>query len=90
MPAALEGKDRKPFKLSQKAGYLCNDPAFRQFIEYYCGRPFPDVATAAQWVREMCGVTSRSMLDSNPAAAQTFNNILSEYDSWKRAGENPV
>ena len=87
MPAAGEGKERKPYKVSQQAGYLCNQPEFWGFVKHTSGEPCNDASEAATWLREMCGVESRSFLDSNPDAAETFKRIDQEYQDWKQAHE---
>ena len=87
MPAAGEGKERKPYKLSQLAGMLCADPQFWAFIKDSYGEACPDKDTAAQWVREACGVESRSFLDSVEASGTTFRGIMESFDSWKQAHE---
>ena len=84
MPASKDPEKRKPYRPSQMAGYLCNEPGFREFIAVTYGEVCHDTDEAAEWIRGLCGVRSRSELDSNPAAAETFRNMINEFDSWKR------
>lgn len=79
--------ERKPMKLSQIAGALCNDPNFRAWAEQTYGEPFPDAESAAQLIRQVCGVESRAHLDTIPEAAELFRQILSEYDAAKSGTE---
>ena len=87
MPAAADPEKRKPYRTSQQAGYLCNQPEFWGFVKHTSGEPCNDASEAATWLREMCGVESRSFLDSNPDAAETFKRIDQEYQDWKQAHE---
>ena len=87
MPAALEGKERKPYKLSQLAGLLCNEEQFRHWVTREYGDACPDYDTAAQWLRESCGVESRAYLDSNETAAEIFRGIMADYDAYKQEQE---
>jgi hypothetical protein len=73
----------KPRKLSQIAGALCNDPNFRAWACSTYGEPFPDAESAAQLIRDTCGVESRAMLDNNEAAAKVFRELLEDYDKAK-------
>jgi len=84
MPAALEGKERKPYRLSQLAGMLCNEEDFRRWVTETYGEPCHDKDEAAQWLREATGVESRAYLDSNEAAAEIFRDIVREYDLYKQ------
>ena len=84
MPAALEGKERKPYKASQLAGMMCADEQFRHWITQTYGTVCHDKDQAAQFIREACGVASRSLLDSDPVSAEIFQNILKSYDDYKQ------
>lgn len=77
----MEGE--KPRKLSQIAGALCHDEKFRAWCEAQYGEPCPDEAAAAQLIREVCAIESRSLLDVNPDAAKLFRELLSDYDRSK-------
>jgi hypothetical protein len=74
-------QEPKPRKLSQISGALCHDEKFRAWAEATYGEPCPDEAAAAQLIREVCGVESRSLLDSNADAAALFRQLLSDYDA---------
>lgn len=79
--------DDKPRKLSSIAGALCNDPNFRAWAAQTYSEPFPDAESAAVLIRQVCGIDSRSMLDTNTQAAELFREILADYDGAK-AGHN--
>ena len=80
-----DSTEPRPRKLSSIAGALCNDPNFRAWAAHTYGDPFPDAESAAQLIRQVCGVESRSMLDTNEAAATLFREILKDYDEAKTA-----
>jgi hypothetical protein len=79
----MDDETPRPRKLSQIAGGLCHDPKFRAWCEFAYGEPCPDEEAAANLIREVCGVESRSFLDSNPDAAALFRELLSNYDEAK-------
>jgi len=87
MPAATNPEDRKPMKQSQIAGYLCTQEEFRHWVTQVYGEPCHDKDQAAQWLREACGVESRSYLDANETAAQIFRDIVKDYDEFKQQAE---
>jgi hypothetical protein len=73
---------RKPYKLSQLAGMLCEEPLFRAWIADAYGDLLESPEEAADWVRRACGVASRSALDDGGVPAETFRRLLGEYDEW--------
>ena len=76
--------ERKPMKLSQMSGALCQDAQFRAWCEKTYGELCPDDAAAAQVIREVCGIESRAHLDTNPDAAALFRELLNDFDASKR------
>jgi hypothetical protein len=74
---------RKPYRLSQLAGMLSNEPMFWRWIQDAYGDLMENPEDAADWIRRACGIASRSALDSNNTAAETFRRILQEYDNWR-------
>jgi len=87
----------KPLKLSQWAALLCKDPMFYEFLKGFhtpmidlmrsSGVKFePDIEKrCAQVIRFGCSVDSRSMLDDNALAAETFNDAF--YNPFKQYKE---
>ena len=74
-------------KLCQRASILCNEGSFRTFLvtrdeELKKHFRMLDTIMAIDEVREICGVQSRSELDSNPEAAVKFKNLELEYKAW--------
>ena len=79
----VQSTEPKPRKLSQIAGGLCHDEKFRKWAEAQYGEPCPDEPAAAQLIREVCGIESRSLLDTNDDAATLFRELLADYDRSK-------
>lgn len=84
MPATPDPEKRRPYRTSQLAGFLCSQEDFRHFITQTYGQACHNADAAAQWVREACNVPSRSLLDSDETAAETFKRIAKAYDEWKQ------
>jgi hypothetical protein len=85
-PPANDDANKPPRPLSQVSAILCNIVAFRRFIHEEKGfEVIPTVDEAATWVREKCGVKSRSEFDTDETAAANFRRIRGEYDAWMRA-----
>lgn len=57
-------------RLSTWAALRCREPAFQAFLGV------DDEAEAAEKVRQLCGVQSRSELDRDPEAAQRLHEII--------------
>jgi hypothetical protein len=87
-PGGTRASDRtKAYKLSQIAGAKCNDPNFRAWLASEFEEPFPDAEAAAVFIRNMCGIESRSQLDTSEHAASLFRTLLEDYD--KARGDIP-
>jgi hypothetical protein len=68
-------------RLSYQAVALCRSDEFQRYIERRkhlvwgtCGED-----TAAEWLREQCGITSRGQLDTDPECARKFEVVRSAY-----------
>lgn len=78
-------RQSKPFKdlrLSNQAALRCNDEQFKLYLM----DEYPSVAAkyhdAADVVRELCGVKSRSEFDSGTERANRWCDLESEYQDW--------
>ena len=84
-PAAPE-KVKVPFKdmpLSVQAGIRCGDPTFWEFLRwkgYACDSD--PVDQSADVVRSLCGVQSRSSLDTIGSAGSAWMAIEADYAVW--------
>lgn len=78
-------------KRAQQAGIVCNETAFWLFLSASfpaeLAMVYVDQAAAADFVREHCGVTSRSELDTNANAGQIWDDLKARYDLWLRGIE---
>lgn len=87
-PAPPIEKECKPFSSlppAQQAALRCNEPTFRQFLARDCDAiSVFDLDTAADEVRAICEVSSRSELNTNDAAAARWRNLDDEYFRWQR------
>lgn len=85
-------KERKKWEempLSQQAAIRCAEEPFLRFLdEEVCavaGWNVPSNADeAAQIVRRFCGVSSRSELNDNTQAAETWKRLEADYWAWQR------
>jgi hypothetical protein len=80
-PEAPPDKQRRAFSdmpLSQQAALRCAQADFQRYI---C---VPDEKTAARLVRQTCRVTSRSMLDTDCAAAERWRRLDDAFFMWQR------
>ena len=66
----------------QKAGMLCRDHAFQEFIaERLVGHSVNEEQTAAALCKQ-CGITSRSELNGNAQAQEAFDAIVLDFEIW--------
>jgi len=87
-----KAKEKPDHKLSQQAAMCCNEGAFATFLMQQFGKfwnsssssmegePIPTIC--ARVVRNICGVKSRSELDTDPAAAARWRDLHAEYKAW--------
>lgn len=72
-------------KLAQRAGILCNEGAFRKFIQEYYALSASHADECGGAIRLLCDVKSRADLDHDDAAASKFHDIVTTYEAWKIA-----
>ncbi|MCZ4351566.1 hypothetical protein O4H61_03470 [Roseovarius aestuarii] len=67
---------------AQQAGILCNDPQFQRFAALRAGLPTTQCTAnaAAQYLRDVCHVTSRAQLNHTNTAR--FAALRTEFDAW--------
>lgn len=72
---------------ARDAGIKCNDAAFKVFLEEKHGLERPLTAErAAQKLRTILGITSRSELNRDDAAADRWRSMRASFEAWKRLG----
>ena len=72
-------------ELAKWAGILCNDPKFwRFFHDGYREDIRIDTEEICKFaIYEHCGIRSRAELDHNKDAAQSFREVMANFDKWK-------
>lgn len=66
----------------QKAGMLCRNPAFQEFVaERLVGHSVNEEQTANALCKQ-CGITSRSELNGNVQAQEMFDAIVLDFENW--------
>jgi hypothetical protein len=72
-------------KLSFEAVMRCKEPAFQAFLrENEAFFNVRDEVTAANAVRMLCGVESRSGLNTDPVAAKLWRRLDASYLRWQQ------
>lgn len=64
--------------LARLAGIWCNDPKFWRWLAVKHGEDLDSDMAAAQWVRTVCGVTSRAELDNDAGVGVCFHKHIRE------------
>jgi len=83
-------KKDDPHRLSRQAAMLCDDLVFRNFLrsiarltwEHYKDELTTD-QTAAECVRKLCKVQSRSEFDTDKEAAARWRDLHGKYQEWR-------
>lgn len=88
-PAARAPRERKPFDelpIAQQAGIICNEPPFWLFLSerFNLRDDKRDAESAAIYVRNLCGVTSRSEIANNKDSRAAWSGLLLAYRLWER------
>lgn len=75
--AGITASEPKGGELAKLAGRLCEDPDFLFWADV------GNSEAAAQWIRSLCGVSSRAMLDHDLRAAAIFHQeIRKPFREW--------
>lgn len=69
----------------QQAGILCNDPQFQTFAACRTGIPTGqcNASAAAEYLRQVCQITSRKELQNDDTARERFQILRTEFDAWR-------
>lgn len=88
-PEPKEKQKWEDLKLSMQAGIRCEEKAFQQFArETQRGaKDVRDERAAAEWLRWLLGIDSRSGLNDNPKAAERWRDLDRSYQAWLKAAE---
>lgn len=78
-------KPTRQYTLAQQAGMLCNDRGFWKWIEWETRGQFAaeiNAMTAADYVRSVCRINSRTELDVDHDAELRFRDMRADYNNW--------
>lgn len=64
----------------QRAGMLCRDVRFREWIEAQEGAQCKDEADAVAWLQNTLSIKSRTELNGNKRAQDSFDKLLAQYE----------
>lgn len=87
------GKVATEKRLVQQAGILCADRMFQKFLDQthhdevldlLTDAPLSEEEIASEFVRDYCGVKSRSEIILGSPAAEKWNTLAAEFEMWKR------
>jgi hypothetical protein len=82
-PEPGEPPARVRLTLAQRAGMLCKDHLFRQFLRD-AGTPVHDDVEAATALRLICGVKTRADILPGTNAGDAFEELHADYTVWLR------
>lgn len=86
-PRAGAKRDWRDLPPSQQAGIRCEEAAFGVFLKDAKTDDFDEAAEdAAEAVRLICGVSSRSELNTNQKARVIWHQLNDQYEAWMRVG----
>ena len=75
-----------PSPLSSRVAMTCGERSFWRFLGERTGLQSVDKDAAADIVRRMCGVGSRSEIKPGTPAAERWESIRADYEHWQRTG----
>lgn len=81
-PRKLVAADKR---LAQQAAICCTEPTFRKFLEEKHGYAPANEEDAAEALRDMIGVGSRSEIVPGTVFADRWDKIRGQYIAWKIA-----
>ena len=81
-PSQTNSAQKNKYELSRQAAMRCDDPRFWTFLTEYGPDPVEDSVAAAEVIRMLCDVQSRSEFDTNPKAAEKWRNLKASFDAW--------
>ncbi len=75
----------RDMRMVNQAGILCDDVAFRKFLAENFKRDITSADDAAAYVREYCGVKSRSDIRPRCFSGNRWTRLVDEYRTWMHA-----
>jgi hypothetical protein len=71
---------------SQQAGIRCGEMLFLKFLEEERMDDLREGGSVPDTVRMICGVQSRSELNTNQKARVVWHQLNDQYEAWMRVG----
>ncbi len=82
----IDGEEKpmqQAWKISNQAALLCTKPTFKTFLhEEHNVQKWASDEECAEFVREFCGVDSRSKLDTDENARKQWLELKQQYEAW--------
>lgn len=82
-PATSGKRDWHDLQPAQQAGMRCNEPSFVAFLKETRPEDWHEATDAAECVRLICGVASRSELGTNQKARVIWHQLDEQFQAWK-------
>ena len=74
--------DWREVQPAAQAGIRCAEPRFRDYLRFEHGKRAETAEEAAQEIRDMCGVKSRTEFSTNHKARALWHSIDTGYREW--------
>ena len=71
----------------KKSGMLCRNREFQYWLKETGKAEGTTEEEAIEFIYQTCGITSRSELNGNAEAKAKFDEMVGEYESWKKNSE---
>lgn len=72
----------------KRAGMICRDSAYRQWLKKECGLQTIDTEDkAVEALYTICNIKSRTELNGNKEAQDKFDEMVEDYERWKEESE---
>lgn len=78
-----KARDWRDMKPQQQAGIRCADPTFVAFLREQHPDDWHEAPDAAECVRLICGVSSRSELETNQKSRVIWKQLDDHFGAWK-------
>jgi hypothetical protein len=79
-------REPKPKDYAAQCAMLCDKPAFQRFLTERHGLENQNRDAAASRVRSIVNISSRTELNTNPAAADGWKKLYGDFEAWRKQG----
>jgi hypothetical protein len=81
-PVPPQRKASEPRKRSARAFLMTQDPTFQHWVETQVRDGRISQQAADEYIKQECGIESKSELDRNEDAAHTFEDVCCVFNHW--------